>query len=400
MQRALAEAVTDRKRFGRANVIGVLSGMQSSAITVRQARCAMVRNRNANCMKCAEACTSGCIYLRDGVLCVDESKCVGCGTCATVCPTCALESHNPSDSELFAACVEAQRDLSVVIMCHPCAEAYEGLLNKEAVAEVVCLGRVDESLICGLAAKGVREVSLVCADCERCDQGKGRECAEMVAKSANNLLRLWRRPPVAKVASQVPRRVLLDPASLGSGVLKKCGTAHFGNEPIFEGEPRAVAPKSSEDERIEVLRVMKDGTLPHFVPERRERLLDGLSSFGKPAYDNVVSRLWGCVAIDPWKCVSCRMCATFCPTGAIAKLDGPDGKFGVQHYPGDCVKCGTCRDICPAQAITIQPNVKTRYLFDGSVHRYEMRKRAVELNRPDQILNTMKRKIPGNVYER
>ncbi len=43
-------------------------------------RCAKVRNRNVACLKCAEACTSGCISIVDDELVIDSDKCVGCGT--------------------------------------------------------------------------------------------------------------------------------------------------------------------------------------------------------------------------------------------------------------------------------------------------------------------------------
>ena len=93
------------------------AAVDSGAIRVHRERCAKVRNRNVDCLKCAAACTSGCISLEDGELVIDASKCVGCGTCATVCPTCALESLNPSDAELKAACLRAVRGDEVVIAC-------------------------------------------------------------------------------------------------------------------------------------------------------------------------------------------------------------------------------------------------------------------------------------------
>ena len=145
---------------------------------------------------------------------------------------------------------------------------------------------------------------------------------------------------------------------------------------------------------------MKDGTLPHFVPDRRERLLNALSSFGSANEPSLSTRLWGCVVIDGTKCSSCRMCATFCPTGAIRKFDAEDGTMGVTHHPEDCVKCGSCRDICPEEAILILDEVKTSYLMDGKSHRYTMTPRPVKLDDPQQILNTMKGKIEGNLYER
>ena len=56
--------------------------VDSGAIRVHRERCAKVRNRNVDCLKCAAACTSGCLSLDDGELVIDASKCVGCGTCA------------------------------------------------------------------------------------------------------------------------------------------------------------------------------------------------------------------------------------------------------------------------------------------------------------------------------
>ena len=48
--------------------MGVLDGVSSEAIVVHRERCAKVRNRNVACLKCADACTSGCIALVEGEL--------------------------------------------------------------------------------------------------------------------------------------------------------------------------------------------------------------------------------------------------------------------------------------------------------------------------------------------
>ena len=95
------------------------------------------------------------------------------------------------------------------------------------------------------------------------------------------------------------------------------------------------------------LHVMKDGTLPHFIPDRRERLLDALAQLGSLRGGKLETRLWGAVVIDGTKCVSCRMCATFCPTGAIAKFDDADGTLGVPT-PGRLREVRQLGDVCPA----------------------------------------------------
>ncbi len=388
------------------NILGAFAQMDSGAIVVRQERCARVRNRNVECMKCAAACTSGCITYTDGQLLIDSTLCVGCGTCATVCPTCALEARNPSDGELVGECVRAARDGEVVIACSLLARALDGWYDKDAVVCVVCAGRVEESVVVELAAKGIA-VRMVCGNCTQCAQEHGLSTALMVAESANALLEAWGSEISCEVSHVLPEYVLTGDADKAKETVEAFFAEKRACEPVNakddvtsaevpddkDGEPASAIPP--------MLRVMKDGTLPHFVPDRRARLLSALTALGEPQTDNLKSRLWGCVVINGMMCTSCRMCATFCPTGAISKFDEADGTFGVVHYPGDCVKCGSCRDICPAHAIVLLDDVKPSYILDGAAHRYTMKERAVTLNDPHQILNTMRERMKGNdIFER
>lgn len=382
------------------------TAVDSGAIRVHRERCAKVRNRNVDCLKCAAACTSGCISLEDGELVIDASKCVGCGTCATVCPTCALESLNPSDAELKAACLRAVRGDEVVIACSQMEAALGDLLVPGAAAFVVCAGRVDESLLAGLAAEGVGRVTVLCGDCGQCAQRHGRDTAERVAETARQVLGAWGNDLEVVVTDVPPVSVLASGADEAAGEVARA--AYFAQErsclPIREAEGVRVGSSAGEDapkHPAHSLHVMKDGTLPHFIPDRRERLLDALAQLGEPAGGKLATRLWGAVVIDGTKCVSCRMCATFCPTGAIAKFDDADGTLGVTHTPGDCVKCGSCRDVCPADAITLLDAVPASWLTGGNRHRYTMTPRPVSLiDNPHQILDTFRLDFNGDIFER
>lgn len=448
------------------HVGAAFTAVDSTAIRVHRERCAKVRNRNVECLKCAAACTSGCIALVEGELVIDAAQCVGCGTCATVCPTCALESLNPSDAELVGACLNAARDGRVVVGCGLALEALDGLVDSAAVVPVVCAGRVDESLLCTLAARGVREATVLCGRCDRCAQRHGAATAVLVAETAQTLLDAWGASLTVRVTDEVPQFLLAEGVTAAAAararddffadgracapVVCEGGAAADGpgesggdiaadaelaagdsaapSEPASAASPREagrgpVSLSSPEAEAADTtvgpglrffwnsghsrkvashsLHVMKDGTLPHFVPDRRERLLDALAALGEPATSSIACRLWDTVVIDGTKCVSCRMCATFCPTGAIEKFDEADGALGVVHRPADCVKCGSCADICPADAITVLDEVRTAGLVDGDAHRYAMTPRPVSLSdNPHQILDTFRLDFNGDIFER
>lgn len=418
------------------------TAVDSGAIRVHRERCAKVRNRNVDCLKCAAACTSGCISLEDGELVIDASKCVGCGTCATVCPTCALESLSPSDAELKAACLRAVRGDEVVIACSQMEAALGDLLVPGAAAFVVCAGRVDESLLAGLAAEGVGRVTVLCGDCDRCAQRHGRDTAELVAETARQVLATWGDDLEVVVTDVPPASILAEGADEAAAETARaayfaqeraCAPIHKSEEmlagssvgadfsppcaPNLDGLSRSAGDVATESglksaptqngpgkataHLAHSLHVMKDGTLPHFIPDRRERLLDALAQLGEPEDGKLATRLWGAVVIDGTKCVSCRMCATFCPTGAIAKFDDADGTLGVTHTPGDCVKCGSCRDVCPADAITLLDAVPASWLTGGNRHRYTMTPRPVSLtDNPHQILDTFRLDFNGDIFER
>ena len=65
------------------NFLGLLEQLQSADITVHQGRCAIVRNRNATCMKCADVCTSGCISYDDNELVIEPERFFFYDTAAT-----------------------------------------------------------------------------------------------------------------------------------------------------------------------------------------------------------------------------------------------------------------------------------------------------------------------------
>lgn len=439
---AQVKAMARRRRdqADEPTVTRALQALQSDHVHVCQERCLLVRNRNAECLRCAQACTSGCISYNEQtkMLDIDQARCVGCGTCATACPTCALEARDPNDTELLAClqgALNASASKRVAIVCEKA-----GIAQNECTVRLTCLGRIDESALIQLAAWGAREVTLTCGACNACEHKPGRTVVEEVCESANTLLGLWdgtmhvelkevgpaaeptglpaqetradRTATHGKIA-QVDQQIqtacadrtatqsaieqvnqLIQSADAGK-VAEHDTATRDGDRPNLSAEASddKAAATDQVDRPLKRLKVMADGTLPHFVPDRRERLLDALADLGEGPMDSQAmarTRLWGHVVIDTDKCTSCRMCATFCPTGAIVKFDAPDGTFGIDHYAADCVKCLCCQTICRSQAIVVEDTVPANVLVNAVPERHVMHPVRVPKGGVHSIMNSMR----------
>ena len=395
------------------NILGLFEKLESQSLAVQPSRCVVVRNRNASCRRCAEACPTGAIRVEGNDLAVAPEHCVGCGTCATVCPTAALESKKPDDKELLRAAVAAMQanDGAAVIMDAAMQAVAEGKYDPAKVVVVKSLGRVDESLIAVLAAGGATSIVLVAGPVEDASAASDRT-AQLVCDTAALLLETWGSDVSVKLTSKLPRSVRrTEPAEFDTG--------RRGFFSSVRDEARAAAAITAEHvvreklgaeepEEPKFAKVAEDGTLPHFLPERRGRLLLALSNLGSPEDVMIDTRLFGHVVIDGEKCTSCQMCATFCPTEAIRKFGdaataAETGKpFGIDHYTGRCVQCHCCEDICPTGALTLSTDVfATDVTKRGRSERIPMKPRKRKVNDPKSIVNAMSDLLGvPNVYER
>lgn len=380
-------------------LIKFLSRLESKDLKVHPYRCVRARNKNASCQSCADACVSGCISFDGNELLVNTEKCIGCGTCATACPTCAIEACCPNDAELLSQILRAMGhcDGHVVIGVRQSVEKAGRMLDAEKVVAVANLGRIDESLIIDLAKHGAQDIVLVLPyDPDEID-ARGVAMAKSVCDSANTLLSAWGSPCSVRLSERFPKIVKIREdheydadrrAFLSDAFHASKKTAVIAASCALESAAQAEGEK--DESALTRMVVMEDGTLPHFVPDRRERILDALSSLGEPREGFLETRLWGHAVIDADLCTGCRMCAAFCPTGALYKFSEENGVSGVEHTPADCVKCHCCEDICRSHAIRVLDAVPLSGFVEGQADRYVMAEEERPKSNPHSARDTLR----------
>jgi ferredoxin len=326
--------------------------------------------------------------INDNQLIITADLCIGCGTCASVCPTAALEAENPTDSELLrgAVAIMRERQEHPIFICSQVHDANKGSYDRGGVIELACLGRLEETELIALMAFGASSIEMTHADCSQCENRAGAQTIALIQQNLATLLETWSHPPIVVLSDALPSSVRFkkekteqadSPTGLSRRDFFRQIKVNAQNVAAETAASAVLARPEQRDITTRITRVLRDGSLPHFIPSRRERLLSHLDVFGEPSTDSITTRLWGCVTIDAERCNSCRMCATFCPTGALSNFDDTDGTMGVEHYPADCVQCRLCEDTCSLDALSVSATVPTRDLVEGKILRFEMNPHAV-----------------------
>ena len=361
------------------DIIAFIEKLENPNVAIDQAKCLKVRNRNASCSRCMDACPAQCISCAQNKISFDAAACLGCLTCTTVCPTGALTGKRITDTAVFSAAQTAQGQTpgQVVFACESLLAAVEGLYNPLAVVKLKCISGVDTTMLVYLASTGVKDLLLVAGDCANCHLEHCLATAQGVVDSANTLLEAWGAPAQVRITNKLPgntkknEKLGYDASRRGFFTDVRVESRKVAMDASTLAFEKAFG-KESEPSLISKLKVGGEGTLPLISMPRRKRLLAALDSFGEPADDLIETGLFGQVVIDLDKCRACRICATFCPSGSLFKFHTKSGKIGVKQMVRDCVSCHSCVDVCLHGALTLDPEVFARDIAESAVERYEM----------------------------
>lgn len=353
--------------LGIGQLADVLGNLETQTLRVHPAQCSRLRHRLSTCTLCADHCPGQAIIWEDRSLRTIPEKCTGCGACAAVCPTGAFEVQAPNSLEMLRRIREMAREGEVLALICP---TYLGTGRTVAgrCIEVNCLGRLDESVLVAAAAKGIPRLYLVDGACRDCRNSAAHAVTERVVQRSNALLQAFGLPRRISLAPDPPAgtRASRRPPERASAVSRR----DFFT--LLAGRTRLAALSTLESalgvQSHQPLTSIKGGELPRRLSLKHQLLLASLKQLQPPS-DALLFRISG----GPWaqfdfdgNCTGCQMCATFCPTGALGKLD-QQGAVGVTFRISHCTNCGLCRDICFRRAVNLSNEIDLGKVWEDAI---------------------------------
>jgi ferredoxin len=329
--------------------------------------CAHSRNRIEGCRQCIDVCSTGAIAADGDRIRVEPHLCLGCGGCATVCPSGALTHAYPSP-------VEIGRRLRIGL------KAFRDAGGRDALVLFHDGGRGRE----WLDALGREPGSALRGGPAAAGAGRARGLpARVIALEVHHIASIGldlALSALALGAAQVRvlsttheaasyRRALDEQFALGSQLVASLGFAADALAVVAAADPSELDSALRATQPTAAVDVAAGFALSDEKRRSIEFALDHLRSHrpeGAPALPDsmplAAGSPFGSLIVDAQRCTLCKACVGSCPEAAL--LDDAN-EPALRFIERNCVQCGLCVKTCPEQAITMQP----RYRYDSQAAR-------------------------------
>ncbi len=333
-------------------------------------QCSRARHQRSTCTLCADICPTGAIAWASPLR-VAADRCTGCGACAAVCPSGAFETEPAVKA--WGEPAPGQPQPTLTLACgRNATPAGDG-----ASVQIPCVGRLDEALLLEAVATGPYETVVIRANaCSSCPSKTAHAVAEQTVRRSEALLAAFGQGGRLDLDGDAPSRsagMPAPPPSAPSGGLsrRQLFSALLGGLAAPLG-PAAATPGGGYVQ-IDGAEEPPKEHLPVRLPSRRRRLLAALRSLAerwpiRTGDAGAARSSWAQFSLTE-ACTGCQMCAYFCPTGALQKIER-DGRTGLAFKLADCTNCRLCLDVCFWDAVVLSEEIDLRKVVSGSADLY------------------------------
>ncbi len=317
-----------------AEVVGLVGEFEKPKFfNYKPSICAHSRNKKTGCTQCIDVCSTKAIAPAGDKIEVTPQLCMGCGACATVCPSGALTYAYPRPADL-------------------------GARVKAALAAYARAGGKDAALLFHDAGEGAAAIAALAR------HGGGlpaRVIPFEVHHPASVGLDLW-LGAIAFGASEVlvhmgeaivPNYATQVAAQLQVGDVILNGLGYQGEHFALVRDLSAAFPRKS----ALGVRAVAAFNLSNDKRTTLDMVFDHLAAHAPVPSAQIalpVGAPYGAIAVNTDACTMCLSCVGACPEGAI--LDNPEAPQ-LRFIERKCVQCGLCVKTCPEAAIALVPQL-------------------------------------------
>ncbi|MEO8675410.1 MAG: 4Fe-4S binding protein [Casimicrobiaceae bacterium] len=300
--------------------------------------CAHSRSRKTGCNQCIDICSTAAIVADGDHVKVEPHLCMGCGACATVCPSGAMTYAYPSVPDLGARV----RTLLATYGKAGGRDACLLLLAEDARGSIAGLARRGRGLPARVIPLEVHHVASVGLDVWLSALAHGASQVAVLATGAE---------------APEYRTALEQQMGIADAIAQSLGYQgpHFR---VFDGAdpkaldgalwswPAALGVRSpatfalTADKRTTAALAIEHLARHAPVPRREIKLAAGAP--------------FGTIDVNRETCTMCLACVGACPVGAL--LDSQELPQ-LRFIESKCVQCGLCATTCPENAITLAPRL-------------------------------------------
>jgi len=305
----------------------------------RENICAHSRSQIEGCTACIDICSTAAIAPDGDHVKVDPHLCMGCGACATVCPSGAMGYQYPRVADRGAQLKQLLSAYRFAGGADPCIVFHNGYDGRELLAAAAAAGTglppsalpietwhvaaVGLDLLLPALAYGASQVVILCAGSEDAEYVAALKAQVAIGQAiVSGLGYPGRHFAVVEAAT---------PAAL-AGAFADLGSA-----------ATAATPGTfllSNDKRTAI-----EFAVEHLAGQAPAKVDEIALPAGAP---------FGEIRVDQARCTMCLSCVGSCPESAL--MDGVDQPL-LKFLERNCVQCGLCEATCPEDAISLSPRL-------------------------------------------